>query len=129
MMSSVVHMLFFMCAVRQGVGCEGRRTRSALNRHQQQQKQCHLKVSNQEWGGSQNHQNGNETPETLMSILADYYFLHFWYLECLCIGGARRRTLKSDLLHFSDGCLIITKRDVTGWLCCVTPCWLLGWYD
>ena len=37
--------------------------------------------------GEQKHKNGNKMPQTLMSTLVDYYFVHFWYLECLCIGG------------------------------------------
>jgi len=52
-----------------------------LNHHQQQQKQqLHQlgEASNQEWGReSKNHQNGNETPQTLMSTLVDCHFLHF----------------------------------------------------
>ena len=36
---------------------------------------------------------------------------------CALAVCARRTTLKSESLHFADGCLII-NRDVTGWLCC-----------
>jgi hypothetical protein len=37
--------------------------------------------------GEQKHKNGNKTPQTLMRTLVDYHFLHFWYLEYMCIGG------------------------------------------
>jgi len=46
---------------------------------------------------------------------------------CALVLCARRTTLKSEPLHFADGCLII-NRDVTpDWLAVFAP--LLGWYD
>jgi hypothetical protein len=60
-----------------------------------------------------------------MSTLVDYSFLHFKYVECLCIGGmCEKNDAEKLLLHFAlTGVLIIN--DVAGWLCCS----LLGWYD
>ena len=49
--------------------------------HQQQ-------VSNQEgWRGKvQNHRNGKELVQSLISTLVDCHFVHLKYLGCWCIG-------------------------------------------
>jgi len=67
--------------------------------HQQQ-------VSNQEGcrGKVQNHRNGKEVVQSLISTLVDCHLVHFKYLGCWCIGTVcEENDPESEPLHFADG--------------------------